>query len=122
MQVQSATLDPHRLQVYAVALEFRRCVMTLVPRRGDADVRDQLSRASLSIVLNIAEGAGRFSPADKARFYSMARGSACECAAILDVIAPAVSPFDIAPARSLLVRIVQMLTKLAARMRVGRVR
>jgi four helix bundle protein len=35
--------------------------------------------------LNIAEGAGEFSPSEKARFYRMARRSATECAAILHV-------------------------------------
>ena len=38
-------------------------------------------------VLNIAEGCGRRSPADKTRFCSMARGSATECAAIVDLLA-----------------------------------
>ncbi|MGQ0534446.1 MAG: four helix bundle protein [Methanobacteriota archaeon] len=50
------------------------------------DLRDQLLRASASMPLNIAEGAGEFSPADKARFYRIARRSASECTAILDVL------------------------------------
>jgi len=67
----------------------------------------------MPIVLNIAEGAGRF--------YAIARGSATECAAIVDIVigrglatAPACQQ-----ARSLLVRIVQMLTRLNARMAVS---
>jgi len=51
-----------------------------------AALRDQLERASLSIVLNTAESAGRSSALDKARFVTIARGSATECAAILDVL------------------------------------
>jgi len=47
---------------------------------------DQLRRASTSIALNIAEGAGEFSPGEKLRFYRIARRSACECIAALDVI------------------------------------
>jgi four helix bundle protein len=47
---------------------------------------DQLERASSSIVLNIGEGAGRFSGPDQARFFVIARGSATECAAVLDVL------------------------------------
>ena len=35
---------------------------------------------------NIAEGAGKTSAADKKRFYSIARGSSLECAAILDAM------------------------------------
>ena len=89
-----------------------------MPKRGCAELRDQLDRASISIVLNIAEGCGRRSPADKARFYSMARGSATECAAILDLLGVRglVDECLRKRARALLVRVVQMLTRLVARM------
>jgi four helix bundle protein len=50
------------------------------------DLIDQLRRASTSIPLNIAEGAGEFSPREKVRFYRIARRSASECEAILDVL------------------------------------
>ena len=80
----AALLDAEKLDCYRIALEFQAIAAQLVPKRGCAELRDQLDRASISIVLNIAEGCGRRSPADKARFYSMARGSATECAAILE--------------------------------------
>jgi four helix bundle protein len=69
-------------------------------------------------VLNIAEGAGRFSPLDKARFYGIARGSATACGALLD---PLLARHLVAQplygeAGRLIVRIVQMLTRLADRM------
>jgi four helix bundle protein len=73
---------PKKLDVYRIALEFQAITGQLVPKRGYAELRDQLNRASISIV----EGCGRRSPADRARFYSMARGSATECAAILDLL------------------------------------
>ena len=53
--------------------------------RGRRYVGDQLRRGALSIALNIAEGAGAFSPTDKARLYRIARRSATECAAIFDI-------------------------------------
>jgi four helix bundle protein len=101
-----------------VALEFQALAATLIPTRRYAVLRDQLERASVSIALNVAEGAGRFAPADKARFYAIARGSATECGAILDLLLArqAIATRAHRRARALLVRIVQMLTKLVARM------
>jgi four helix bundle protein len=52
----------------------------------DRNIRDQLSRASTSIMLNIAEGAGRFTSKDKKNFFIIARASALECSALFDVI------------------------------------
>ena len=89
-----------------------------ISRWNQAVLRDQLDRASISIILNIAEGAGRVSPADKARFYAMARGSATECAAVMDLLwaRGLVDPALRNRARSLLVRVVQMLSRLGASM------
>jgi four helix bundle protein len=81
-----ALLDAEKLDCYRLAVEFQALAGRLLPKRGHSSLRDQLDRASVSIVLNVAEGAGRFSPADKARFYAIARGSATECAAIVDVM------------------------------------
>ena len=114
----AALLDAEKLDVYRIALEFQAIAGQLVPKRGYAELRDQLDRASISIVLNIAEGCGRRSPADKGRFYSMARRSATECAAILDLLRARglVDERLRNRARALLVRVVQMLSQLAARM------
>jgi len=106
-------LDAERLDVYAVALQFQG-LATVLASRADAVVRDQHRRASLSCVLNIAEGAGQRSRPQKARFYAIARGSAMECAAIADVLrlSASASSAESRQARSLLVRMVQMLTRL----------
>ena len=114
----AALLDAEKLDAYRIALEFQSIAGSLVPKRGWAELRDQLDRASISIVLNIAEGCGRRSPADKGRFYSMARGSATECAAVLDLLAARglVDERLRRRARALLVRVVQMLSRLIARM------
>ena len=88
-----------------------------VGREGRLIARGQLDRASVSIVLNIAEGAGRRTPADKARFFAIARGSATECAAVLELLAArtVLTAQAHRHGRGLLVRIVQMLTRLMER-------
>ncbi len=108
-------LDPDRLDCYRVALELNAFARRLIPR-GHRELRDQLTRASLSVPLNVAEGCGRRACGEKAHFYAIARGSAMECAAIVDVVRSlALAPIATCKeARWLLVRIVQMLTKLEA--------
>ncbi|MEZ4755068.1 MAG: four helix bundle protein [Bdellovibrionota bacterium] len=70
-------------RTYQVAVEFYRLTTKLtLPRH----LRDQLSRASSSIVLNLAEGAGRFGTKDQKRFYHIAFGSLRECQAIIDLV------------------------------------
>ena len=81
-------LSFQRLDVYQRAIEF--LVLTTEPTeslpRGHAERADQLIRAAESVVRNIAEGAGRWSDADSAKHYQIARGEAMECAASLDVL------------------------------------
>jgi four helix bundle protein len=106
-------LDANKLHVYAVALELHGLCSTLVASLNRI-VRDQLERASLSVVLNTAEAAGRHSRRDKARYYAIARGSATEVAALLDVLklrrlAPESS---IKTGRRLAIRVIQMLTRM----------
>ena len=106
-------LDAEKLRVYHVALELQVMANTLVPSIHRV-VRDQFERASLSVVLNLAEGCGRVSRRQKRYHYGVARGSATECAALTDVLrlrrlAPAADCFR---ARSLAARCIQMTTKL----------
>lgn len=114
-----ARLDFERLDVYRVAMEFHALAASLRLPPGRRELRDQLDRAALSIVLNTAEGGGRTSAADKARFYAMARGSAMECAALFDVLRSlGITPRPTCTrARGLLVRIVQMHTRLCLRLK-----
>ena len=108
--------DHEKLDVYQLAIEFVAKANDIIERlpRGRGYLADQLQRAALSIVLNIAEGAGKFSPADKAAFYTRARGSTTESAAVLDacrklnLITATVTDDN----KVLLERIAQMLTKL----------
>ena len=105
------------LDVYRCAVEFLALSVELpadLPR-GHAGLADQLRRAALSVPLNIAEAAGRPSDADAARHFGIARGSAMECAAIVDAlrVLDVIDRARHAVATELLSRIVAMLTKLA---------
>ena len=113
----AVTPDCERLDAYRVAVEFQLLAASICGGRRLGALRDQLDRASVSIVLNIAEGAGRRTPADKAHFFSIARGSATECAAVLQLLAARrlMTPEAHRHGRGLVVRIVQMLTRLIER-------
>jgi len=79
--------DFEKLTVYARSKEFNRSVSRFLGHyKLDRVTHDQLRRASFSIMLNIAEGAGRFTNKDKRNFYVIARGSAFECVAIFDFL------------------------------------
>ena len=74
-------------RTYLISVEFyRHCQNLCLPRH----LREQLNRAASSITLNLAEGYGRSSNADKRRFYHIAMGSLREVQAILD-LAPSVN-------------------------------
>jgi four helix bundle protein len=76
-----------KLIVYQRALEFAGWSQTLIESiKKKTTTRDHLERAGDSIALNIAEGNGKFSPKDRARFFQIAHGSALECAACLDLV------------------------------------
>lgn len=110
-------LDANKLHVYGVALELHvQCSLLVSP--FTRILRDQLERASLSVVLNTAEAGGRRSRRDKARFYAIARGSATEVAALLDVLAlrRLAPPAAIRAGRRLAIRVVQMLTRMHERL------
>ena len=83
--------------------------------RGRGQFSDQLGRAALSVVLNIAEGAGKVSGADKRRYDVTARGSATESAALLDALSrlALLEESKLAEGKQMLVRVVSMLVKLA---------
>jgi four helix bundle protein len=79
--------DFEKLDVYKRAKLFNSEIRHLIKNtKLDPTTKDQLRRASFSIVLNIAEGTGRFSNADRRKFYVISRSSVFECVAILDVL------------------------------------
>ena len=79
--------DHEKLDVYQAAIKFVTWSSDLLEElpKGLA-VHNQLDRATTSIPLNIAEGNGKYTPADRCRYFDNARGSALECAACLDVL------------------------------------
>jgi len=99
------------LDVYKRATEFLPLAYSLA-MGVDGELGSQLRRAALSINLNIAEGTGRFGK-DERRFFVTARGSAFECAAVLDaMIGLGIADARISTGHALLHRIVSMLTKM----------
>jgi four helix bundle protein len=109
-------LSFQNLDVYRCSIEFLALSVELPANlsRGHSVLAEQLRRAALSVPLNIAEAAGRLTEADAARHYGIARGSAMECAAILDALAivATISEAQHVAASRLLERLVAMLTKL----------
>ena len=82
-----------KLDVYQLELSFISWVTPLranvKQRPGNArtaEVIDQLDRASLSALLNTAEGNGRRQRQTRAKFFDDARGSVTECAGCLDAL------------------------------------
>lgn len=79
--------DFERFPVYLASEKlYQSLVGVIEDSKISKHFRDQLDRASTSITLNIAEGAGKFSKNDKKNFYIIARGSAHECVAILRLL------------------------------------
>ncbi len=120
-----------KLDVCILALDFLALANQVVEQlpRGRGHLGDQLERASTSIVLNLAEGAGpraqgrgrraegagKFSKPDKRRYYLIAVGSTTESAASLDVCLrlKLVPPELHSDGKAMLERIAAMLVKLA---------
>ena len=68
----------------------------------------------MSVPLNIAEAVGKTSEADRSNRYSIARGEAMECGAIIDVVRllGCVEMVELDAAKRLIVRIVEMLSRM----------
>ncbi len=77
-----------KLRVYQRGLELTHEVYTLTATFPSAELyglTSQFRRASYSIPINIAEGAGRRTPRDFSRFLDTAVGSGYECLSCLDI-------------------------------------
>jgi four helix bundle protein len=79
--------DFQNLPVYKKAKLFHvNCKKIILEKKLDKYVLDQLGRASFSVPLNIAEGSGKFSKADRKNYFTTARASVFECVAVLDIL------------------------------------
>jgi four helix bundle protein len=107
--------DHEKLNVYQRSLQFVVWTTELLERiPNKLSAHGQIERASTSIPLNIAEGNGRYTAADRCRFFDTARGSALECAAALDVLVAkkVLTEKEIETGKSQLIDIVNMLVGL----------
>jgi len=113
--------DHENLDVYQLELRFVGWVAALLAnikqRPTDAriaEVSDQLDRASLSSLLNTAEGNGRRQRQTRAKFFDDARGSVTECAACLDALVAKriCTKEELQEGKEMLLRVASMLTKL----------
>jgi four helix bundle protein len=82
-----SSLPHHRLLAYQKSLVFLKAVRDAQIR--DAKLRDEALRAAKGTSLNIAEGAGRLTRADKGRAYAIARGECVEAVAATEIAAEA---------------------------------
>lgn len=107
-------LDVYRLSIGYVAWAYGKSEALNGIHRA---ARDQWLRASQSIPLNIAEGNGKASDADRRRYFEIARGSALECAAIQDVlvVGKALDEAESLNRKQELERMVAMLSRLGGR-------
>ena len=109
-------MDTTKFRAYQHAIKFVALTSPVIENlpKGNSHLVDQLKRASISIPLNIAEGSGKTSEKDKLRFYSIARGSTMECAAILDVLrcTGVLSEEEICQSKKLLSEIAGILSKI----------
>jgi four helix bundle protein len=81
-------LSHQKLDIYKISRAFvKSCyrVSTTFPTEEKFNMISQVRRAALSVHLNIAEEASRKSEVERKRFYEIARGSAIEIDAALDI-------------------------------------
>jgi four helix bundle protein len=101
-----------RLDVYQVGLSLVKWLDALAKRdEVRTSYSKKLDRESTSVVLNVAEGNGRFSYLDHRRFVDIAYTSAMKVAASLDMLVARrlVPEQDILEGKGFLVRLVPML-------------
>ncbi len=116
--------DFHRLAVWqkahALALNVHR-LTAKIPRHGNSGFVSQIRRAAQSIPANIAEGAGRGSDGDFAKFIQISIASSSELESHLEFAAGAelVAAEEFNARQSELVEVRRMLIGLQKKLNVG---
>jgi four helix bundle protein len=80
--------DHEDLDVYQIALQLVAWLEPMLMEFScSADLRSKLDKSTTAIVLNIAEGNGRFTGPDQAKFYGIAYKATIQSAALVDMAA-----------------------------------
>lgn len=103
--------DHEKLKVYQLALKFNEFAFNVYAKLPKSDIRDQLDRAANSIVLNIAEGNGKYSKKDRCRYFDISFGSSMESASCFDILfsRKLISSDELNTGKTMLKEIVSML-------------
>lgn len=109
-------MNYRNLEVYKLAVSFLP-VAAKISRTmpsGYGSFAEQLRRASLSVSINIGEGSGKTTRPDQRRYYAISRGSAMECAAIIDacIVLGFVDADEARVALQILESVVRMLSRM----------
>ena len=81
--------DFERLKVYQFALKFIDKIFEVyrkLPKEFKYSIGSNLLRAGLSIANNLAEGSGKKSNKEKARYFGTSLDSARECVSVFNVL------------------------------------
>lgn len=103
------------LDVYVVGLKLVKwSSQSRLGADPSARLRSRIDECATSIVLNIAEGNGRYSELDHHRFLDLAETSAIKTAAYLDLAVQnyCLPQAEVAPGKVLLERIIAMLSRM----------
>lgn len=104
------------LDVYQVALQLVAWMDNMNTHFScSADLLSKLDKSTTSIALNIAEGSGRFTDTDQAKFFGIAYRSTVQSASLLDIASSSIAmrPPQLEDGRSMLRRIAAMLASLS---------
>jgi len=80
--------DFEKLEVYQIAKGVVTDSLKIIYSNASLDpyIKEQWKKASLDILLNLAEGTGRMTNADKKHYITISRSAVFECVTILQIL------------------------------------